>query len=640
MPYARVGAMPLPSQNNAKNKKKVSSSRKQGITMEDLKKQTAIRLANEQHLSTPYNNDVRQPSGREMGAMSPYHELQSYPSPSYGHDSQPQYPNPNRTTYTNNDPYGGRIGYGLQGHAPNTGVVRPQQPQSRGVEVGYQGEGRRSPYSHNSVSSGGSASPFAARQEVTTQQRKESLNSSKSKLPHGLTVQELKEMTKARLQNEAHEPSDGENAPPGGVQTQASLGPQDSFGQAPSPPQRSFGSGSLQSSGSRLSAPAAQTLQKTQSAPPGFQSLPSSNSLGSGMHPDPGASLSRESWTQQSSKAEAWENASATSMNSGSDYYGSESPAFSGAGQPTDDFNEVSFSRSRSYPAGPGPNDFENASSLGSSSSFYGAEGSFAGNRRRACTLSPRAGLSHLHEDRPLITGFSELSMPSFDSVRAPLGFRRSGSDPNDNLRGRTYSGGAAPNEMLLSGTYNRARTSSAPALFSSPGELLSPGEKNPFGRITDDQGLPLSQSVPTSVMESVLGLETAKPESDFSSVFRSCGDGGLLGSLESVGSGVLTGAATWGNSSSEIASSRTVGDETGLAEGLNSMLSLSSPSLSDSLGRRRESEASFLPSFRDQTSSSAPSELFSTQGQMLGNASLYQSGGQRRRDLDGPRGF
>lgn len=196
-----------------------------------------------------------------------------------------------------------------------------------------------------------------------------------SKLPHGLTVQELKEMTKARLQAEASEkPCDSNPSRKMKMDPNCTVPVSLQYAQ----------------DYSHLSR------HKSQSSP-----IPSGFS-----------GVGRNVETR-----EALDTASVGT--SASDYANSES-ALSGANCFDESLASVPFSRSGSYPTNGSLYDYEwqppahdseivpqpPSYVLSSGSPYYEGIGGYAQNRRRAATLSPRpVGLVHLHEDRPLPMG-------------------------------------------------------------------------------------------------------------------------------------------------------------------------------------------------------------------------------------------
>jgi hypothetical protein len=314
-------------------------------------------------------------------------------------------------------------------------------------------------------------------------------NTAKQKLPHGLTVHELKEMTKARLQVEAEEKHE-----PEGYQEKASenrgVSPLD-FDSLPEVRERAMSRDSLSrnhalrqhgnASDSLSSIPSMVQVNQpvrdqhlgrqpqVSPLPPGFQNYgTASNSISS--TPVLGHDL-----RQQQPRIDAWETASVTSHNSTvfSENQGSESAFSSGFGSgilPENEMGSTPFNISRSYSAVQQGTFYEDASnpslasaSPGNSSSFFGAA-SAGSNRLRACTLSP-GGL--IHEDRPHFGG-GELRMPNFSSSNSRntiLSRARNNYSPvlqlglDPSLLGQHV--GLAP----LGDGFNRPRTASAVSL-------------------------------------------------------------------------------------------------------------------------------------------------------------------------------
>jgi hypothetical protein len=244
----------------------------------------------------------------------------------------------------------------------------------------------------------------------------------KSKLPHGLTVQELKEMTKARLQAEATDTVD-DGRP------------------------------------LRTPEPHAAPALETRTAPP----------------PTPPF---REGWNPDSRPSDGWDNASVGTSNS---------DAFP-------DFPEdYAFNRPRSYTSdSPGVGDGmiqSQASYTPGNSPYYDAMG-YAQNRRRAATLSPRLGLGHVQEDRPVDI---PIPMPSFSGssgLSHPPGLQaRPVSAFNSGSLGFARHGNCASNQ-------NRPRTSSAvslPARSDTADEFgLEPlCLSSPFGAVREESATP-----------------------------------------------------------------------------------------------------------------------------------------------------
>ena len=241
----------------------------------------------------------------------------------------------------------------------------------------------------------------------------------KAKLPHGLTVHELKEMTKARLQAEASEIQE-------------------------------FGGGSHDS---MVPTIVGSDFRETHVPSP---TMPSPPHFGRNTRsPFPDHNFPPESWSHDS-RNDGWENGSVSTQTS--DYIGSEHAYDNG------------FHRAGSFSTGSAmsapPRDISSpAMGQSQSPSFY--DGGFVPNRRRAATLSPRLGLSHLHEDRPYVPGQELPGLPSFNPTRqAPLSFA---SRPD-----RFHQAGVIGSNA----DGNRARTSSAvslPAMSHTADEFSDP---------------------------------------------------------------------------------------------------------------------------------------------------------------------
>lgn len=205
----------------------------------------------------------------------------------------------------------------------------------------------------------------------------------KPKLPHGLTVHELKEMTKARLQAGASEKRD----------ITEPLGPVPSVVRATQ---------DYRDAHPRASPTAASPV------PPSYYGR-------NNRSPYPDSSFAHHDNRSIDSRNEGWENGSVNTQTS--DYFGSEH-AFGVASFNGEDHD---FNRARSLSANStgfaAPHEFTSVQDdyLPQAQSFYSdPSAGLAPNRRRAATLSPRAGLSHLHEDRPVIGGQDLPGLPSF----------------------------------------------------------------------------------------------------------------------------------------------------------------------------------------------------------------------------------
>lgn len=185
-----------------------------------------------------------------------------------------------------------------------------------------------------------------------------------------------------------------------------------------------------------------------------------------------------------------WECASVTSHNStvASDYMGSESAYSSGVGgfpPATDDRTGMSLGRTQSYPIGGGhsaggadvPSGETTPNSVPSplAASYFDPSTSGGQNRQRSLTLSPRPGLSLLHEDRPGFSDEDDLGIPSFAHsrfVRQQLAARSRSSfspilqPPGFGSESFHSSGSGNSAGIIGDGSYeNRPRTSSAVSL-------------------------------------------------------------------------------------------------------------------------------------------------------------------------------
>jgi hypothetical protein len=266
----------------------------------------------------------------------------------------------------------------------------------------------------------------------------------KPKLPHGLTVHELKEMTKARLHAEATETRD--------ILSPEPLGSVPSIVR-PSPDFRD----------THVASP---TMLAPIMPPPNFGHNLRSPYQGERNTRSP----YQESWSHDS-RNDLWENGSVSTQTS--DYIGSEQ-AF-GVASLND--NESGFNRARSFSANSGiglppefgpSRDFASPAMGQSQSTSYLDTGScFVPNRRRAATLSPRVGLSHLHEHRQVLPGQELPGLPSFHVPNfAPTVAPRNGMNafmPSDQFRHHQSAGAG-----LIGGTpieANRIRTSSVVSL-------------------------------------------------------------------------------------------------------------------------------------------------------------------------------
>lgn len=331
-------------------------------------------------------------------------------------------------------------------------------------------------------------------------------NGGKSKLPHGLTVHELKEMTKARLQAEAAD--DGQR---GLGYDQRGVSPLDFDVSISEGRDRAFSRDSAsrnqvrlnhgQASDSMTSIPSLVQVNppirdqqhqqgrqpQVSPLPPGFQNFggssnpslsafleaPEAQSRSSLQDFTRPASATRDSW-QPHPKGEAWESASVTSHNSTvvSEYLGSESAYSAGVPgitpQPSEEMGGVAFNRSRSYSA-TAPHSFENAPAsdiLSYGNSFFDTAVGSGPNRMRSYT-SPQPSL--IHEDRPHFSG-ENFGLPNFSSGGRHGSLSRSRHNyssvlPHTGVENSRYGHNPGGFGGALNDFSNRPRTSSTTSL-------------------------------------------------------------------------------------------------------------------------------------------------------------------------------
>jgi hypothetical protein len=262
-------------------------------------------------------------------------------------------------------------------------------------------------------------------------------NAAKNKLPHGLTVHELKEMTKARLQAEAAEKMDGE------LQRERGVSPLD-FDVA------STGGGARERALSRDSTCRSNSVYHQT----GVVGVP---------HVVDGfARPTVQSPTlRQVNRTDTWDSASVASYNSNvfSENLGSESAL--------DVSYELGSNRTRSFTVPTLPSAEESVSKGSWSNPAQPSRGTIGtprfdaavgGNRRRAVTLSPGTGL--IMEDRPhhgTWTG-DRLQLPSFGSSV--------GTSSSVHARQRVYS--PVLEQLGLDGPFARERSSTDSAIGSN----------------------------------------------------------------------------------------------------------------------------------------------------------------------------
>lgn len=221
-------------------------------------------------------------------------------------------------------------------------------------------------------------------------------NAANNKLPHGLTVHELKEMTKARLQAEAAEKMEGD------IQRDRGVSPLDfdvvSTGGA-----------------SRDRAMSRDSTGRIGNSMYGMMGVPQAMDS----FPRPAV---QSPTLRQINRADTWDSASVASYNSNaySENFGSETPL-------DVSYELTTSNRERSFtaPILPSAEGYANRNSWHNPASGQVARGAFAnasfdaavgGNRRRAVTMSP--GANSIHEDRPHHGGWAgdRPHLPSFGS--------------------------------------------------------------------------------------------------------------------------------------------------------------------------------------------------------------------------------
>jgi len=325
-----------------------------------------------------------------------------------------------------------------------------------------------------------------------------------NKLPHGLTVQELKEMTKARLQAEAAEKHEVDSFPEGAADRRVS--PIEFDSSLHEGRERTFSRDStarsqtlhVTGSDSTNSIPSLVQLNQTNQlkgrqpqASPLPARLQNLNQVYSNSSPsEPIANfglpqLPQQTWdSRQQLKLDAIETASTNSYNNNSvvsENLGSES-AFSsgiGTGMLSQSDNDYAFSRSLSYTSGQLiSNDGKLidgrsapssacASPASSGNIFFDAAVGSA-NRRRAVTMSPKP--HSILEDRPHFDGHAEhLAIPNFNSSgRVSLAARARTSSSSSILTPNGSDGSLLGQPSALFGFdegQNRPRTHSSTSL-------------------------------------------------------------------------------------------------------------------------------------------------------------------------------
>lgn len=449
--------------------------------MEDLKKQTALRLAQEQQQKqTSYSceSQVVPPlSDQRVAGLGPF--VQPQVAPFFNHAVPKAYPyqfegnasphggQPNQPYHQQNLPCKPRIfndNYSVSGQVGlpvEQMEIRQLSPENVQLAIAPRQDVDLLPIFRSSSSE----SPWS---QVGMQ--KEHLQR-KQKLPHGLTVSELKEMTKARLQAEAAEKAINDRHRDYSFDSHR-MSPLD-FDSVPETRERAPSRDSYQSNdimhggpGSTSSIPSLVQVNQQPRDVSGRQPQ---------LSPLPAAFNNSGSSSAFHQRTDAWESISVASHNSAalSENYGSESVySSSGVGSvnvqlsESDTFQNPGLLLAGQH-QGIGREELSYHSSTHASpnnGNLYYFDAAIGGTRRRAMTSSPRP--ISIHEDHPIVYG-DELRMPSFASpARNALQSRPSGNYSPVRGYGTDECMSLHPGLAPLGGTdLNRPRTFSATAL-------------------------------------------------------------------------------------------------------------------------------------------------------------------------------
>jgi len=299
----------------------------------------------------------------------------------------------------------------------------------------------------------------------------------KSKLPHGLTVQELKEMTKARLQSEAAEQTETQD-----------------MGQAASVP-------STVKVVSDYASYDPHSRNAVQPSPIPFHGGRAARSPFPDSVDAYGRSLagpSRDAWSLDS-RGEAFETASVSTVASdfmGSEYSGNMNGGYGG------ELGPIAFGRSRSSQTATSPLGLPYDSAFTSPNHYpfdAGYSGSrrranteehyhdqsYGANRRRAATYSPRTNLSNVHEDRAELHDFAStvtsLPMQPSDTLTNSSLFDPGVQDAADVVnRQRAWSVNSLPttsseiDRSRFSSQFTSVREESTPSLVTGLADVFS----------------------------------------------------------------------------------------------------------------------------------------------------------------------
>ena len=330
----------------------------------------------------------------------------------------------------------------------------------------------------------------------------------KQKLPHGLTVSELKEMTKARLQAEAAEKAMTDRNRD--AFDSRRMSPLD-FDSVPETRERAPSRDSYQSNdimhrgpGSTSSIPSMVQVNQQPRDVTGRQPQ---------MSPLPAVFHNSGSISAFHQRTDARESVSVASHNSAalSENFGSESVYSSGRGSVN-----VQLSESDTYPnqglllsgqqQGIGREELSYHSSQHASPNnghLLYFDSAIGGTRRRAMTSSPRP--ISIHEDHPIVYG-DELRMPSFASpARNALQSRPSGSYSPVRGYGPEECMSLHPGLAPLGGTdLNRPRTFSATALPLRPPDAFE-FNRNRANTFSGFSSVPRSEAQSSDTLTNVI---------------------------------------------------------------------------------------------------------------------------------------
>lgn len=464
---------------------------KQGITIEDLKQQTAVRLAQEQHRRIITTQQHHRPESERLvneGAV-----------PSLHHHHQPKSPHSSMKHRPAENYMGSPTSRKYSGYNENIQNSHPVKSRTQSNSTTIQKTFHRSDHRRNDHSFNAAANTpgshvatnmqrdqhYVHRQQprqhairqgfmkyqnqvLSPKPNKGQNLSASSKLPHGLTVQELKEMTRARLAAEADANKKPENKSTEASQTQNVHSANtnnvhrlegNNNGQGwyqPQQQQQSVRGGILNQQQHVI--PDLSLRQRQSSSESNSSSIPGpiqnphpfvpSTSLDSARsnpyQPSPFANNENQQPQQALKLNEAFENCSVNSFNSGvgSEYLGSEHSGFHPITSPISSNSTYLGARSLSFPTEEIGTMKENNSLSPSILKKHSSHEDSIRNRRRAATVSP-SFLSQLHEDKivtsDISTSFfpdnsdttsSQPPVPAFNIVRSSSSMSDSRSSP------------------------------------------------------------------------------------------------------------------------------------------------------------------------------------------------------------------